>query len=129
MESIAPKTSLVVRPVRQEERGDWRALMQQHHYLGFEHCIGESLGYVASRDGNWVALLGWGSAALKCGVRDRWIGWERALQWRRLPLLANNVRFLMLPGGRQPNLASRILALNLRRLSQDWEFYHGHPIL
>jgi hypothetical protein len=24
----------------------------------------------------WVALLGWGSAALKCGVRDRWIDWE-----------------------------------------------------
>jgi hypothetical protein len=32
-------------------------------------------------------------------------------------------------GGREPNLASRILALNLRRLSRDWELYHGHPIL
>jgi hypothetical protein len=129
MNSAAPKPRLVVRPVRQEERGAWRGLMQQHHYLGFEHPIGESLCYLASRGEQWVALLGWGSAALKCGVRDRWIGWERALQWRRLPLLANNVRFLMLPGGREPNLASRILALNLRRLSRDWEFYHGHPIL
>ncbi len=55
--------------MRQEERGAWRALMQQHHYPGFEHPIGESLCYVASRGGNWVALLGWGSAALKCGVR------------------------------------------------------------
>ena len=70
--------------MRQEERAAWRALMQQHHYLGFEHPIGESLCYIASRGEQWVALLGWGSAALKCGVRDRWIGWERALQWRRL---------------------------------------------
>ena len=125
----APKSSLVVRPVRQEERGAWRELMQQHHYLGFQHPVGQSLCYIASLGGNWVALLGWGSAALKCGVRDRWIGWERSLQGRRLPLLANNVRFLMLPGGGEKNLASRILALNLRRLSRDWEFYHGHPIL
>src|ERR1019366_8253481 len=126
MESAAPKPCLVVRPVRQEERAAWRALMQQHHYLGFEHPIGESLCYIASRGEQWVALLGWGSAALKCGVRDRWIGWERALQWRRLSLLANNVRFLMLPGGREPNLASRILALNVKRLSRDWELL-GQP--
>jgi len=129
MNSAAPEPSLVVRPVRQEERAAWRELMQQHHYLGFQHPVGQSLFYVASIDGNWVALICWGSAALKCGVRDRWIGWERSLQWRRLHLLANNVRFLILPGWRQPNLASRILALNLKRLSRDWEFYHGHPVL
>jgi hypothetical protein len=129
MESAALKPHLEVRPIRQEERPGWRALMQQYHYLGFEHLIGESLCYVASLDGNWVALLGWGSAALKCGVRDRWIGWERALQWRRLSFLANNVRFLMLPGVRELNLASRILALNVKRLSRDWELYHGHSLL
>jgi len=129
MESAALRSQLVVRPVRQEERGAWRALMQQHHYLGYQHPIGESLCYIGVRDGRWVALLGWGSAALKCGVRDRWIGWERALQWRRLHYVANNLRFLILPEEREPNLASRLLGLNLRRLSADWEFYHGHPLL
>jgi hypothetical protein len=103
--------------------------MQTHHYLGFERIVGESLCYVASCGADWVALLGWGSAALKCGPRDRWIGWERSLQWRRLPLIANNVRFLILPGWHQPNLASRLLALNLKRLSRDWELYHGHCLL
>ena len=121
--------ALEVRVVRREERGRWGELMERHHYLGFESIVGESLCYVALAGGQWVALLGWGSAALKCGVRDRWIGWERSLQWRRLRFLANNVRFLILPGFNQPNLASRVLALNLKRLSQDWEFYHGHPIL
>ena len=127
--SSCEQQSLVVRPVRREEQGRWRALMRQHHYLGFERIVGESLCYVASQGTPWVALLGWGSAALKCGPRDRWIGWERSLQWRRLHLIANNVRFLILPDCHQPNLASRLLALNLKRLSRDWELYHGHPIL
>src|SRR5512139_1086325 len=129
--SLSPSSEkpLVVRPVRREEQPRWCTLMQQHHYLGFERIVGESLCYVASRDTEWVALLGWGSAALKCGPRDRWIGWDRALQWRRLPLIVNNVRFLILPEGQEPNLASRVLALNLKRLSQDWEIYYGHPVL
>lgn len=121
--------ALKVRLVRGVERARFRQLMEQHHYLGYEHIVGESLCYVGSHGSEWVALLGWGSAALKCGVRDRWIGWERSLQWRRLHLIANNVRFLILPGCNQPNVASRLLALNLKRLSRDWEFYHGHPIL
>lgn len=120
---------LVVRPVRLEEQASWRTLMQRYHYLGFERIVGESLCYVASRGTDWVALLGWGSAAFKCGPRDRWIGWDRALQWRRLHLVVNNVRFLILPEGQEPNLASRILALNLKRLSQDWERFYGHPVL
>ena len=97
--------------------------------MGFDRIIGESLWYVASVEEEWVALLGWGSAALKCGVRDRWIGWDRALQFRRLHLVANNVRFLILPGWNKPNVASRVLALNVRRLKQDWENCHGHPVL
>ena len=118
-----------VRLVRREERARWRELMRRHHYLGFQHIVGESLWYVATVGEEWVALLGWGAAALKCGARDRWIGWERAVQWRRLRLVANNARFLILPGWNQPNLASRLLALNLKRLSPDWEICHGHSIL
>jgi len=127
--SPSSEKPLVVRTVRREEQARWRTLMQRHHYLGFERIVGESLCYVAIRGADWVALLGWGSAALKCGPRDQWIGWDRALQWRRLHLMTNNVRFLILPEGQEPNLASRILALNLKRLSQDWELYYGHPIL
>ena len=127
--SPSSEKPLVVRTVRREEQARWRTLMQRHHYLGFERIVGESLCYVAILGADWVALLGWGSAALKCGPRDQWIGWDRALQWRRLHLMTNNVRFLILPEGQEPNLASRILALNLKRLSQDWELYYGHPIL
>jgi len=121
--------SLTVRPVRCEERARWRELMNAHHYLGFRPIVGQSLWYVATCEEQWVALLGWGAAALKCAPRDAWIGWRPALKFRRLYLLANNVRFLILPEWHLPNLASRVLALNLRRLSQDWERYYGHPLL
>jgi len=129
--SICPSSEqpLVVRPVRRQEWPRWVYLMRQHHYLGFERIVGEALCYVASRGAHWVALLGWGSAALKCAPRDQWIGWDRALQFRRLQLIANNVRFLILPDCHEPNLASRLLALNLKRLSKDWQRYFGHPLL
>ena len=120
---------IIVRPVRCEERARWRQLMNAHHYLGFRPIVGQSLWYVATCEEQWVALLGWGAAALKCGARDAWIGWTPALKFHRLHLIANNARFLILPEWHRPNLASRVLALNLQRLSQDWERYYGHPIL
>ena len=121
--------AIIVRPVRREERGRWQHLMRTHHYLGLRSIVGQSLWYVALFQEQWVALLGWGAAALKCAPRDAWIGWSPALRFRRLHLVANNARFLVLPEGRRPNLASRVLALNCQRLSQDWERYYGHPIL
>ncbi len=121
--------AIEVRLLRGGEWDRFRSLIEEHHYLGYEPIIGESLCYVAVEGSEWVALLGWGSAALKCTVRDRWIGWEREQQWRRLHLVANNVRFLILPGANQPNVASRVLALNLKRLSQDWQIHHNHPIV
>jgi hypothetical protein len=120
---------VVVRLVRSEERARWRQLMNTHHYLGFRPIVGESLWYVATRGEQWAALLAWGAAALKCGPRDAWIGWTPALKFRRLHLIANNVRFLILPGLQPSHLASQILARNVKRLSADWERYYGHPLL
>lgn len=124
-----PLDGIIVRPVRCEERGRWQHLMRRHHYLGLQSIVGQSLWYVALCQEQWVALLGWGAAALKCAPRDAWIGWSPTLRGRRLHLIANNVRFLVLPEGRRPNVASRVLALSCKRLSQDWERYYGHPIL
>lgn len=76
-----------------------------------------------------AALVSWASAALKCASRDVWIGWSPTLQWQRLGLIANNSRFMILPGARVPNLASRILGLTLARLSADWQATHGHRLL
>jgi hypothetical protein len=103
--------------------------MQAYHYLGSLAKIGENLWYVATYLSEWVALLSFSSAALKCGVRDRWIGWNFRHQYSRLNLLTNNSRFLILPEWHYPNLASKTLSLCLKRLSGDWLAYFGHPLL
>jgi len=118
-----------VRLVQGRERERWDELMRRHHYLGLRSLVGESLRYVAELEGRWLALVGWCTGAFKCGVRDRWIGWEGWVQWRRLHLVANNARFLILPGVRVGNLASRVLGLAVRRLSEDWQRQHGHGIV
>lgn len=120
--------SLEIRPIHVSERDQWRELMRRHHYLGFEKLVGERILYVATISDQWVALLAWAAAAWKCGPRDRWIGWSHIVRFKRLSLVANNIRFLILPDVRIKNLASRILSKNLRRLSADWDKFHGHPI-
>jgi hypothetical protein len=121
-------SSIEVRPIYRNERYLWDKLMRRYHYLGFHSLVGESIRYVATFQGHWLALIGWAAAALKCKVRDQWIGWHSWLQWQRLPLVANNARFLILPTIRISNLASRVLALNLKRLSRDWQAAYDHPI-
>ena len=121
--------SIEVRPILPGEKIKWDKLMDAYHYLGFNHLIGEGIRYIAVYQNRWLALLGWSSAALHCGVRDQWINWSAVLRQQRLFLVANNVRFLILPSIKMPNLASRILALNVKRLSQDWQARFNHPIL
>jgi hypothetical protein len=124
-----PLNSLEVRPILPGERETWDRLMAEHHYLGLRCIVGEAMRYVAILNGRWVALLGWGTAAFKCRHRDAFIGWKPQIQWQRLKLVVNNARFLVLPGERVKNLASKALALNLKRLSDDWMIVYGHPLL
>jgi predicted transposase YbfD/YdcC len=118
-----------VRLARPEERRRWDALMDRYHYLGFRQFAGRGLRHVALWCGWWVALLGWQAGAFKCAPRDRWVGWHRSVQFRRLHLIGNNTRFLILPealGIR--NLASRVLGRSVRRVSADWKSAYGHPL-
>jgi len=120
---------LCVRPVHRSEERRYQELMQAHHYLGALPKIGETLWYIASYRGEWVALLSFSAAAWKCAVRDRWIGWSYRHQYDRLKLLANNSRFLILPNWHRPNLGSKALSLCERRLQGDWWERFGHPVV
>ena len=121
-------SKLNVTPVARHEEPRFRALMDEHHYLGAPSKIGQTVWYAADDgSGEWPALAAFSAAALKCGARDAWIGWSRREQFGRLHLIANNVR-LLLPV-RQPNLGSRFLALCARRISADWQVRHRHPLL
>lgn len=107
----------------------FQALMNRHHYLGARRPAGESLYYVATYQDQWVALLSFSSASLKCAARDQWIGWAYRHQYDRLPLLTNNSRFLILPQWHYPNLATRVLSLCQQRIQADWQQLFNHPLL
>ena len=67
---------IILQPVTSAEEARFQSLLQAHHYLGALPKIGHTLWYVATWQGDWVALLSFSAAALKCAARDVWIGWD-----------------------------------------------------
>ncbi len=125
-DSTAP---LLVRPILPVEKDIFRLCLERHHYLGFRPLVGESLCYAAFWNGEPVAILAWAAASLKNTHRDTFIGWDEQAKQRGLGFVVQNVRFLILPDTAAPkNLASRVLAACLRRLSRDWQARYRHPI-
>jgi hypothetical protein len=112
------------------EKERWRQMVRLYHPLGFQGMVGEQLYYVAEDDlGNWVACLGWSAAARHLKDRESLIGWKPMQMRQRLHLVANNGRFLVLPGyAGWANLASRVLGLCSQVISDDWQTQYGHPI-
>ena len=106
----------------------FNSLMEQHHYLKYEQPVGEHLKYVAWAQGRPIACLAWSSAPRHLGSRDRYIGWSAEARRRNIRFIAYNTRFLILPWVRVPHLASHVLGIMSRALSEDWQRMYGHPI-
>ena len=118
-----------VRPIVADERTRFDAALDEHHWLG-RRLVGRTMRYVAADDdGRWLALLGFGAAALSCRPRDEHIGWSREQQYRRLSHVANNQRYCILPAGRHPNLASFVLTRTLERLGDDYRRRWGQRVV
>jgi Druantia protein DruA/DDE_Tnp_1-associated len=122
------RRSLVVRPVDDSELTRFAAELSTHHWLG-PRLSGRIARYVATVDDEWVALAGFGSAALRVPVREQFLGWDEQTRSRRLGLVAASQRLCVLPAGRWPNLASAVLARCLRRLCGDYRRRYGQPVL
>lgn len=107
-----------------------RRLLGKHHYLGDVRAVGEQLFYaLTDGGGDWLGVLVFCAASRRLRARDQWIGWSEEQRRRRLPLVVNNCRFLLLPHKTFPNLGSRALRLTLDRLSADWQERYGHPVV
>lgn len=107
-----------------------QSLLRRHHYLGCLRPVGERLFYIAvDKQGRWLAVLIFCAAAKYLRHRDRWIGWTHEQRRRRLALVVNNARYLLIPHRTVPNLGSRVLKLTLEGLSADWQKRYGHPVL
>ena len=100
----------------------------QHHYLGYRQIVGNHLKYIAFIDDRPVACLGWGSAAWKLKSRDNFVGWNPKTRRNNLHFVANNTRFLILPWVSVKCLASKILALNAKRICDDWLNTYHYPL-
>ncbi len=106
----------------------FNSLISEHHYLGYTQPVGEHLKYIAFSNDRPIACLAWSSAPWYIGARDRFIGWSSETRQKNLYLIINNTRFLVLPWVEVPHLASHLLALNRRRLTEDWGLVYNHPV-
>jgi hypothetical protein len=119
-----------VRLLDPSELPRFNELLDQHHYLGSLKPFGERLYYVASdAQDQWLSLLVFNAAAKHLKPRDRWIGWTGPQRHRRLSLVTNNSRFLLLPDRSVPNLGTKVLRLTLDRLRADWQARYAHPVV
>jgi len=126
---IMPVTLHVVMDEAQKKRN--KAFIDRYHYLGYRHPIGPALHYeIVGRNGVLLGFLLFAYAVSSLPCRDQWIGWDKGMRKKRLHLVLNNTRFLLLPWVHIPHLASKALSMATRRLADDWQTQHGYrPVL
>jgi len=106
----------------------FNSLIEQYHYLGYCHPVGEQLKYIVYSQQRPLACLAWSSAPRHIGCRDRFIGWSAHSRKAHIDLLAYNTRFLILPWVQVRCMASHILARMAKMVCQDWQAIYRHPI-
>ena len=139
--SVTASQDAIVRPVDQlpqlrlqlvtrSNSALWNEFIERYHYLGYTPFPGAQLRYFIFAGKELVALTGFGAAAWQTAPRDQFIGWTAEQRKRRLNLIVNNARFLILPWVKSKNLASKILSMTARTLPNDWEKqYNIRPLL
>ena len=113
-----------------KEKSLWNEYIDRYHYLGYSLIPGANIKYLIYVETDVVALLGFGACAWRIAPRDTFIGWSEDARKKNLNLVVNNSRFLILPWIFSKNLASKVLSLTAKRISDDWEeLYKYRPVL
>ena len=108
----------------------WNQFIGRYHYLGYKMLPGAQLRYFIKDRARVLGAMGFGAAAWKVASRDSFIGWNTDTRQKRLHLIVNQARFLILPWVTCRNLASKSLAMVIRRLPNDWEErFNYRPVL
>ncbi len=117
--------------VEDKEKRLRRGMMRTHHPEGWSRVPGRRICYwITSALYGRVGGIGFCAASRHQAARDKWIGWSSSARVKNLDLVVNNHRFLLLPGVRVKNLASRVLSTASRRVVSDWEELYGlSPVL
>ena len=108
----------------------WKIMIQRYHYLGYTPLVGAQLRYLITSDEGYLGAIGFSASAWKVAPRDQFIGWSGNARQANLPYVICNSRFLILPGVKSKNLASKILSLSTKRVVSDWYHVYGYrPVL
>lgn len=108
----------------------WNGLVGTYHYLGAGPLVGAQMRYLIRGGQRWLGGLAFSAPAWQSTARDRWIGWSSRARKANLQRVVCNSRFLILPWVEVKNLASKVLALCVQRLPEDWEDLYGYrPVL
>lgn len=126
LSEYAPLSFRMVRRTKLE--AVFNGLMEEHHYLGYTHPVGEHLKFMVYSQDRLLACLAWQSAPRHLGPRDRFIGWSPEARRRNIRFVAYNTRFLILPWVEVKYLASHILGRMARLLPVEWERLYGHRV-
>jgi hypothetical protein len=114
-----------LRLVQPDELPAARAALDAEHYLDAPKPAECDVVQLALRGEQVVAIVVWTRAAQRLAARDAWIKWDPRTRARRVPLLVQNSRVLVLSRPRQPNLASRVLGLAVAALPVQWQKRRG----
>jgi len=113
-----------------DQRRVWNELIACEHPRGAVQHAGAQLRYLLVCQQGVLGALGFSAAALTLAARDNFIGWEPATRARHLHRVLGLSRFLIRPCVQCQNLASKALALALRRLPGDCQRRYGYrPLL
>ena len=110
-----------------------KSILDKYHYLPTHNFVGRRVCYkiVDSNTSDLLAISIWANTpAPSLEARDRYL--KLTDSSKRLPLIckicANNIRFLILPNVKVPNLASRIISKVIKKLKQDWLKKYGDKL-
>ena len=113
-----------------DQRRVWNELMRREHPRGAVQHVGAQMRYLLVSEHGVLGALGFAAAALALAARDAFIGWDPDRRVRQLHRVAGLGRFLIRPCVACRNLASKALALALRRLPADFQRHYGYrPLL
>jgi hypothetical protein len=104
----------------------WNELMIREHPRGHGPLVGRQLRYLVGSEHGWLGGFGFAAPALQLADRDRWIGWDLEQRRDSLHSVVNMSRFLIRPSVHCANLASRLLAMAVERLPEDFQRQYGY---
>jgi hypothetical protein len=108
----------------------WNRLIIRQHPLKAAPLVGTQLRYLIVCDEGIIGAFGFGPPAFHLECRDSWIGWDQQSRQANRAQVIGLSRFLIRPGIRCANLASRCYRLVLSRVGRDWQERYGiKPVL